>query len=506
MMLSAAGLALVGCGANKTEEAKKPNVLFILVDDYGWADTGYNGSTFYETPNIDRLASEGMVFTDGYAAAPISSPTRVSLMTGKYPARTQVTDWILGYQWGLNEEQLSKYKMKVPVIEKNMKLEEVTMAEAMKENGYDTYFLGKWHCAEDSTHYPHYQGFDVNIGGWHKGSPNGDKRSNGGNGAYFTPYHNPYLTDGPEGEYLTDRLGNETINILDKAANDSDPFFLYLSFYSVHTPIEAKPELVEYFKEKAAKMGIDKVEPFTTDVEWYKNSDYKAWHWRERTIQSDAEYAALIYAMDQNVGKVLDKLKEKGLDENTIVCFMADNGGLSTAEGSPTTNFPLRAGKGWVYEGGIREPFIIKYPGAVEAGSKCSTPVISTDFYPTILDMAGLPLKPEQHCDGESLKPLLTQEGELERESIFFHYPHYGGKGDTPSGAIRKGDMKLIENFETGKYELYNLREDISETKDLKEEQPEVFEAMKAELSQWQKDIDAQMPVVNKGYKAPEKK
>ncbi|MFI3287531.1 MAG: sulfatase [Rikenellaceae bacterium] len=506
MLLGTSGALLAGCGASEAEKTKQPNVLFILVDDFGWADVSYNGSTFYETPNIDRLASEGMVFTDGYAAASISSPTRVSLMTGKYPARTQVTDWILGYQWGLNEEQLSKYKMIVPVIEPNMKLEEVTMAEAMKEGGYDTYFIGKWHCANDSTHYPEYQGFDVNIGGWHKGGPNGNRRSGGGEGAYNTPYNNPYLTDGPAGEYLTDRLTDEAIKLIDRsiASPENDPFFLYLSYYSVHVPIEPKPELTEYFKAKAERMGIDKIDPFTQDLQWYNDADYKAWHWKERTIQSDAEYAALIYAMDQNIGRLLDKLVAEGLDKNTIVCFTADNGGLSTAEGSHTTNYPLRAGKGWLYEGGIREPFIIKYPGVIEAGSECNTPVVSTDFYPTILDLAGLPLKEEQHCDGESLKPLLTQQGTLERESIFFHYPHYGGKGDSPAGVIRKGDMKLIEFFETGKYELYNLREDISETNDLSDSLPEVLEAMKTELHQWQKNIDAQMPVMNPGYKAPQ--
>lgn len=245
---------------------QKPNVLFIMIDDYGWADVGYNGSKFYETPNIDRLASEGMVFTNGYAPAPISSPTRVSVLTGKYPARNGITDWIPGYQYGLNEKQLSKYKMIAPEMPLNMPLEEVIIPEAMKENGYSTYHIGKWHCAEDSLYYPQYQGYDVNIGGWLKGSPNGIKRSQGGKGAYFSPYRNPYLPDGPDGEYLTDRLGDEAIKLID--ASKSKPFFMYLAFYAVHTPIEAKPEYVEYFKKKAHKMRLDEIQPFTKDLDW----------------------------------------------------------------------------------------------------------------------------------------------------------------------------------------------------------------------------------------------
>lgn len=478
---------------------QKPNVLFIMIDDYGWADVGYNGSKFYETPNIDRLASEGMVFTNGYAPAPISSPTRVSVLTGKYPARNGITDWIPGYQYGLNEKQLSKYKMIAPEMPLNMPLEEVIIPEAMKENGYSTYHIGKWHCAEDSLYYPQYQGYDVNIGGWLKGSPNGIKRSQGGKGAYFSPYRNPYLPDGPDGEYLTDRLGDEAIKLID--ASKSKPFFMYLAFYAVHTPIEAKPEYVEYFKKKAHKMRLDEIQPFTKDLDWYKNADHKAWHWKERVVQSDAEYAALIYSMDENIGRVLDALKKKGLDKNTIVCLLSDNGGLSTAEGSPTCNFPLRAGKGWLYEGGIREPFLIKYPKVVEAGSVCHNPVIGVDFYPTILELAGLPLKPEQHVDGVSLVPFLKGDRTFDRGPIFWHYPHYGGKGDTPGGAIRMGDYKLIEFYEDNHVELYNLRTDISETRDLSKEKPEVAADLLKRLHDWRKACGAKMPKINPNYK-----
>lgn len=497
---SALLLATSCCAMLQAQKATsdRPNVVFILVDDYGWSDTSYNGSTFYETPNIDRLANEGMRFTNGYAAASVSSPTRVSILTGKYPARTHITDWIPGYQHGLNSEQLSSYKLISPPMVLNMPLSEVTVAEAMKEGGYATYFVGKWHCAEDEGFYPQHQGFDVNIGGWLKGSPNGNRRVEDEGGAYYTPYHNPYLPDGPKGEFLTDRLGDEAVKLIHSSGDK--PFLLYLSFYAVHTPIEAKPEKTAYFREKAKRLGLDKNEPFTLEVDWLRNADRKAPHWKERRIQSDPEYAALISSMDDNVGKVLDSMRANGLDKNTIVCFLSDNGGLSTAEGSPTTNAPLRGGKGWLYEGGIREPYIIKYPPLVKAGSSCSVPVISTDFYPTLLELAGLSQRPEQHCDGVSIVPLLKGEKQ-DRGTLYFHYPNYGGKGDAPSGAIREGDYKLIEFFEDGHTELYNLKKDISESNDLSENEPERAERMLHQLREWRKQCGAWMPTKNENYK-----
>lgn len=499
LLISACSVPMI-LGAQNVQPQSKPNVIFVMIDDYGWADMGYNGSKFYETPNLDRLASESMQFTDGYAAASISSPTRVSLMTGKYPARTGITDWIPGYQYNLPKDKLSQYKMIVPEMPLNMPLEEVTIAEAMKENGYTTYHIGKWHCADDSLYYPQYQGFDVNIGGWLKGSPNGIQRKQGGDGAYFTPYRNPYLPDGPKGEYLTDRLATEAIKLIENT-DRNQPFFMYFSFYAVHTPIEAKPEYVEYFREKAQRMGIDTIQPFTTDLDWYKKADHKAWHWKERVIQSDAEYAALIYSMDENLGRLLQALKDNGIEENTIVCLLSDNGGLSTAEGSPTCNAPLRGGKGWLYEGGIREPYLIKYPKMNIAGKKCSIPVTSVDFYPTILDMAGLPLKPEQHIDGVSLLPILKGDKKFKRGPIYFHYPHYGGKGDTPAGAVRDGDYKLIEFYEDGHVELYNLKNDISEKNDLSKKKPQLASRLLKELQDWRKACGAKMPVHNPDYK-----
>ncbi len=489
--------ALTGFSGIISAQTSKPNVVFILVDDFGWADVSYNGSKFYETPNIDRLAAEGMQFSNGYAAAAISSPTRASLMTGKYPARLQITDWIPGYQHNLNKQQLSKYRMIAPKFVHNLPLEEKTIAEAMKENDYKTCFVGKWHCAEDSTHFPQYQGFDHNIGGYWSGSPKGNAKE--GN-AYYTPYNNPYLPDGPKGEYLTDRLGDESVKYIESQKNN--PFFLYLSFYSVHTPIQPKPEYAAYFHEKAKKMGIDTKSEFINNHAWIRTNPYASWHWKERTIQNNAEYAALIKSMDENVGKVLDKLVELGLDKNTIVCFTSDNGGLSTAEGSPTTNAPLRYGKGWLYEGGIREPYIIKAPGIAKAGSVCHVPVTSTDFYPTILDACGLKLQPEQHKDGVSLLSLLKGKKCFKRKAIFWHYPHYGGKGDAPAAAIRMGHWKLIEFFEDNHVELYNLKTDISEKNDLSTKYPKKVKKLKEMLHKWQRSVNAQMPVFNPDYRA----
>jgi arylsulfatase A-like enzyme len=474
----------------------KQNVVFILVDDFGWADVSYNGSKFYETPNIDRLKAEGMQFTNGYAAAAISSPTRCSILTGKYPARLQITDWIPGFQHNLNKQQLSKYRMIAPTFVHNMPLEEKTIAEALKENGYKTCFVGKWHCAEDSAYFPQHQGFDKNIGGFWSGSPKGN--ANEGK-AYYTPYNNPYLPDGSEGEFLTDRLGNESAKWIEQQKNQ--PFLLYLSFYAVHTPIQPKPEYAAYFREKAKKMGIDQLTQFTNNHNWIRNNRFALPHWKERTIQSNADYAALIKSMDENVGKVLDKLLELGLDKNTMVCFTSDNGGLSTAEGSPTSNAPLRYGKGWLYEGGIREPYLIKAPGLTKAGSVCQIPVTSTDFYPTILDACGLKLQPAQHCDGVSLIPLLKGEKNLKRKAIFWHYPHYGGKGDAPCAAVRMGDWKLIEFFEDNHVELYNLKTDISEKTDESAKYPKRVKMLQNQLHKWQKSVNALMPVFNPDYR-----
>lgn len=455
-----------------------PNFVFILVDDLGWADLGCYGSTFHESPNIDRLAGESLRFTSAYAACPVCSPTRTSIMTGKYPARTGVTDWIKGrqsYNAGLPNDKLLPKE-----FEFEMKLEEVTIAEALKQAGYKTFFAGKWHMGEDSIYWPEHQGFDINKGGWSVGSPRG---------GYFSPYTNPRLDSGPEGENLTDRLTDESIQFLEERGEE--PFLLYLSFYTVHTPLQAKPELIEKYKKKMENEGLDPAAMETTDREWIKYAPARG-RFVERTQQGHPVYAAMIETLDNNVGRLMDKLKELELEENTIVFFMSDNGGLSTAEGSPTSNLPLRGGKGWMYEGGIREPMFIKWPGSGSRGKLSHVPVSSTDFYPTILEMAGLDPMPEQHKDGISLAPMLKGEDPPEaNRPIFWHYPHYANQGGKPGAAVRLGDYKLIEFFDPGLVELYKLDEDLGEKNNLADFLPEKTRELLDLLHSWQEEIGA---------------
>ena len=463
---------------NPQDSSEKPNFVFILVDDLGWADLGCYGSTFHETPNLDQLAGESMRFTSAYAACPVCSPTRASIMTGKYPARIGVTDWITGrqsYNAGLPCDKLLARDFEFEV-----KLEEVTIAEAMKQAGYKTFFAGKWHLGEDSIFWPEHQGFDINKGGWSVGSPRG---------GYFSPYVNPRLESGPEGECLTDRLTNESIRFLED--HTEAPFFLYLSFYTVHNPQQGKPELVEKYQKKLESEGLDPEAMETIDREWIKHAA-PGGRYVERIQQGHPTYAAMIETLDNNVGRLMQKLKELELDKNTIVFFMSDNGGLSTSEGSPTSNLPLRGGKGWMYEGGIREPMFIKWPGSGSEGTLTDVPVTSTDFYPTILEMAGLELIPGQHMDGVSIASLLTGEGKPEERPLFWHYPHYSNQGGKPGAAVRLGDYKLIEFFDPGMVELYNLADDIGETRNLAEEMPEKTKELLQMLHSWQREVGAE--------------
>jgi len=448
-------------------DSRKPNFVFFLIDDMGWRDAGCYGSNFYETPNIDRLAAGGMRFTDAYAACPVCSPTRASILSGKYPARIDLTDWIGGKRTG---------KLLPPDYVHQLPLEEVTLAEALKEAGYATGFVGKWHLG-DRPYLPENQGFDLNVAGGKWGSPPG----------YFFPYENKkadYKLEFPgaqEGEYLTDRLTIESLKFLE--TNKDKPFLLYLSHYAVHTPLQAKEELVHRYEEKAKNL------PPVEGPRFLPEGEREA-----RQIQDHAVYAAMVQSVDESVGRVLAKLEELGVAEQTIVIFMSDNGGLSTSEGSPTSNVPLRAGKGWLYEGGIREPTIVKWPGVVASGSLCQEPVVSTDFYPTMLEMAGLPLRPAQHIDGVSFVPLLKEEGSLGREAIYWHYPHYGNQGGSPAGAVRVGDYKLIEFFEDNRVELYDLKQDIGEKHDLSKEMPEKARELHDLLQEWRVSVDARMP------------
>jgi len=476
------GISMIHNGANcylvRWElKNEKPNVIFILVDDLGWADLGYTGSTFYETPNIDRLASKGTVFTDAYAACPVCSPSRAAIMSGKYPARVNLTDYIPGNRhYGPHENQkLASHPFKL-----HLDLEEVTLAEAFKEAGYNTMFAGKWHLGEEEKYYPTHQGFDINKGGNNTGHPAG---------GYFAPYNNPQLEDGETGEYLTDRITDEVIDFI-KSATEK-PFLAYLSFYTVHLPMQGKPEKVKKYKQKLEETVYSGNELIKKGDTYYK-------HW-----QNMPHYAAMVESMDENVGRVLKFLEKEKLAENTIIVFTSDNGGMATSnrtDNIPTTNLPLRAGKGYLYEGGIRVPLIISWPGKINAGFKTDYPTIATDLYPTLMDLADIGLKKSQHVDGMSLKPVLKNE-KTEERPIFWHYPHYsGGLGGAPSGAVRLGNFKLIEFFEDNHIELYNLEKDISEAYDLVETNPEKVNELKMLLHKWRKDVGAQMPFANPDY------
>jgi len=447
----------------------RPNFLFILADDLGWKDLGCQGSSFYDTPNLDRLAATGTRFTNAYAACPVCSPTRASIMTGQYPARLHLTDYIGG---GRNA------KLITPKFLNHLPLEQVTIAEALKEAGYATFFAGKWHLGPEG-YWPEDQGFDINMGGNDRGGPYGGNK-------YFSPYGNPRLPDGPPGEHLPDRLSIETCKFIE--AHKDEPFLAYLSFYSVHTPLMAREDLKKKYERRRAERHLQDL--------WGEQGRRKV-----RLVQSHAVYAGMVEAMDQAAGKVLDTLDRLKLTDNTVVIFMSDNGGLSTSEGHPTSNLPLRAGKGWLYEGGIREPMIIRWPGKTKRGSVCDEPVTSTDFYPTMLEMAHLPARPRQHCDGVSLTALLKKpDAKLQQRPLFWHYPHYGNQGGSPGGVVRLGDWKLIEFYEDDHLELYNLAKDIGEKKNLAAKMPERAAEMRKMLDDWRKSVKAAMPTPNPNY------
>ncbi len=468
MFLKTATIALIFL-TGLTSSFAKPNILFILVDDLGYMDIGANNpDTFYETPHIDELAATGMRFTDGYAANPVCSPTRYSIMTGKYPTRVQATNFFSGKREGLFKP--------APLIDR-MPLEEITIAEALKTAGYKTFFAGKWHLGPNEHYWPTKQGFDVNKAGWTRGGPYGGKR-------YFSPYGNPRLEDGPDGEHLPYRLASETMQFMEE--NKDAPFLAYLSFYSVHTPLMAPDELVKKYEAKARRLGLVGKQEFATEEQALPIQAER----KVRISQQHAVYAAMMEAMDTNVGRVLDKLETLGIADNTVVCFMSDNGGLSTSEGLPTSNLPLRGGKGWTYEGGIREPYLIRWPGNTNPGSINSMPVSSIDFYPTLLDIAGIEF--DHPIDGISIVPELTGNGSIERDALYWHYPHYSNQGGIPSGAIRMGDWKLIERYEDGRLHLYNLKDDIGELNDLAKKYPDRVKTMKTKLHAWYQDVDAQ--------------
>ncbi len=460
-------LSCLGPCLDLRAEKGSPSYVLILVDDLGYMDIGtYNPKSFYETPNVDRLAKSGMKFTDGYAANPVCSPTRFGIQTGRYPSRKDATNFFSGRRGGLFNSA---------PLHSRMDLEEVTIAEALKEKGYATFFAGKWHLGPSEEFWPAKQGYDVNAGGFSKGGPYGGKK-------YFSPYGNPRLSDGPDGEHLPDRLASETCAFIEK--NKGKPFFAMLSFYSVHTPLIGRPDLVAKYKKKAA--SINGAEFGDEEMTWPKNGKTR----KVRILQKHAVYAAMVEAMDLAVGKVLDKLESLGLDDDVVVAFTSDNGGLSTSEGSPTSNLPLRGGKGWVYEGGIREPFIVRWPGVTKAGSVNPEPVMSTDFFPTFVKAAGSKPSGAGPIDGVDLMPSL-KGGTLERDALYWHYPHYSNQGGFPGGAIRMGKWKMIERYEDGSAHLYDLSEDVSERTDLSKFHPEQVAKMRKKLHQWYKEVDA---------------
>jgi arylsulfatase A-like enzyme len=458
--------------AKETKHAK-PNIVFILADDLGAIDLGCTGSTFYDTPNLDKLAKEGMRFTQAYAACPVCSPTRAAYMTGKYPPRTGITDYIGGYR---------KEKLLPAPNQNHLALEETTIAEALKAAGYVTAHVGKWHLGSEGF-FPEQQGYDVNVGGCGAGHPP----------SYFSPYKIATLPDGPKGEYLNERLATECEKFLEK--NKDHPFFLSFCQYAVHTPLQAKPEMIKKYEAKRAKLSPASPQDFrpegaTTD----------------RRVQNHPVYAAMVESMDNAVGRIMKKLSALGLDKNTVVIFTSDNGGLSTKEGSPTSNAPFRAGKGWLYEGGIREPMIVKWPGVTKPKTLCDTPVITMDFYPTLLDIGGAPQRPKQHRDGGDITSLFTG-GKIGARNFYWHYPHYGNQGGQPGGAIRSGDWKLIEWYESGRTELYNLKNDVAEQHDLASAEPKKVEELKSQMAAWRKDVGAIMPTPNPDWNGePEKR
>lgn len=472
---------VLGAGAQlPAADASRPlNVVFFLADDLGQRDLGCYGSTFYETPHCDRLAAEGARFTCAYAACPVCSPTRASILTGRYPVRSQITDYISPNRSNQHEKWPKNTRMLPAPYADRLSLAEVTLAEAFKDAKYSTMHVGKWHLGPEGF-YPENQGFDVNVGGIEHGAPNSGRK-------YFSPYANNRLSDGPPGEYLPERLGREAAKFIQE--NRDKPFFIYFPLYSVHTPLMCPDAVRDKYEAKRNRLN--------QDVKWGQEFERKV-----RLTQEHAIYAGMVEGMDDSVGAVLKALDENNLTANTAVFFTSDNGGLSTSEGSPTSNAPLRAGKGWLYEGGIREPLLVRWPGHVKPGSVIDEPIISTDYYATILEMTGLAARPTQHLDGVSFASLLQGGPAPASRPMFWHYPHYSPQGGAPSGAIRVGKWKLIEWFEDEKVELFDVANDLSETRELSAAHPDKVKELRDQLHAWQKATGAVFPKPNPKYDA----
>ena len=502
-----------GSDASGDTVNKPPNVVFFLVDDLGWSDVGCFGSSFYDTPNIDQLAAEGVRFTDGYATCHVCSPTRASILTGKYPARMNLTDWIPGR--GNNSFQVLANAKKVISLDRD----ETTIAEVLKGLGYETALFGKWHLGRDTD--PTEHGFDVHV-------PH-SVNSNLGRRGFLSPKDIPGL-DG--GEYVTDRLAELAAQYIEEKKDK--PFLLYMSHFSVHDPIQGRHDLVEKYKKKLASMppqtGLDyilegnpdsptnpsraelneliKLPEYADTYKSYPNDLVKV-----KQKQDNVQFAGMVESVDQSLGTLVAKLKELGLEDNTIIFFMSDNGGMSVMNGTPrrevpkeildtrtsTSNLPLRGAKGWLYEGGIRVPMIVKWPQKGKKGTVCDEPLISVDFYPTILEMVSAEGQIKD-IDGKSFTRLVRGK-KMERGPIYWHFPQYSNHGmQSPGGAIRDGDYKLLEYFENGTVQLFNLKDDIGEQNDLSKIEVQKTKELMAKLHQWRKDVDAQMMKPNPDY------
>lgn len=522
-----ANLALLGtaaiAGVDQAQAAQKapqrdakPNVILFLVDDLGWSDVGCFGSSFYETPNIDRLASQGVKFDNAYAACHVSSPSRASIMTGRYPASINLTDWLPGrgnhpFQMLLNN-----------VTAQQLPVGEATIAETLRDNGYKTAIIGKWHVGT-GEYGPLHRGFDVHIPGQYEvGWPRG----------YYYPFNmNGY--DGDPGEYLTDRLTEEALGYMEQ--NASNPFFLYMAHFAVHDPVQGRKDLVEKYKKKLAAMQRPAGSPYILEG----NPDDKQPLSRaqldsllltdaysqfkvlpNRTIkikqfQDNIEFAAMVESMDESLGRIMAKIDELGIADNTVIIFISDNGGMSAANLNnprrvinpdeldkefPTSNLPLRGSKGWMYEGGIRVPMVVKYPGVSRAGAVCETPVITNDLYSTIVEMTGSADRAGKVTEGVSIVPLLKGKKVKER-ALYWYFPHYSNHGmQSPGGAIRMGDYKLLEYFENGTVQLFDLGKDIGEQHDISADKPKVADKMRRMLHSWRESVGVKDMLPNPNY------
>ena len=461
----------------RANERPRMNFVFVLIDDLGWADLSCYGSSFHETPHLDALAKSGVRFTQAYAACPVCSPTRASIMTGRHPVRVNITDWIPGQ----TAKRDAQHRFLQIEDRGELPLEELTVADILQSAGYQNFFAGKWHLGGEGF-LPTDQGFDFNLGGGHWGQPPA---------GYFAPWKNKYLQENHKGEFITERLTEESVSFL-KSRDPSRPFLLFLSHYDVHTPIHKDDKHFDHFKEKRLTLS-------NTPMPIHERRGVS------RAQQDHAEYASMVSAIDDSVGQVTAAIRDLGLEDSTTIIFTSDNGGLCTLrKEGPTCNLPLRSGKGWLYEGGIRVPLIVRVPGKSTAGIECQQPVLSTDFLPTMLELADVDPPADVALDGESFTAALSGKEFDQSRPLAWHYPHYHGSEWTPGAAMRVGDWKLIEFYEYGDAELYNLGTDPGEHKNLAKESPEQLAKLRQQLRQWQENLHAQMPQENPEFKAEE--